>query len=265
MDTLFDAKRKVERAIAHINSIERWLWTLNQENREIAHAYKQNTPERNSHTVLVRRLIGYSLQLGPIIGDAVHNLRASLDSIAWSIVRDAGGGEDDQLYFPLCGGSELPTSPHFKTICVARADVGPIIADFVRDYKPAPDCDLWALNQLDRIDKHRCVIDTETRSSGKRVAIIKEHEDDPPPIEPGAIYSIPQALVDGIASPKEELRPDSKAYVHNQASGYTVVSIRFGEVLNDQEVIPKLWRFAELVSGLIDELDEKIFHRGAGP
>jgi hypothetical protein len=43
------------------------------------------------------------------------------------------------------------------------------------------------------------------------------------------------------------------------------VSIRFGEVLNDQEVIPKLWRFAELVSGLIDELDEKIFRLGAAP
>jgi hypothetical protein len=197
----------------------------------------------------------------------VHNLRAALDAIAWSIVRAAGGNENDlhKLYFPLCSVPELPTSSHFKTICAARADVEPIIADFVRDYKAAPDCDLWALNQLDRVDKHRCVIHTETRSSGKTIAIRKEHEDDPPAIEPGAIYSIPQTLVDGIASPKEEPRPGSKAYVHNQTSGYTVVSIRFGEVLSDQEVIPKLWRFAELVSGLIDELDEKIFGLGAGP
>ena len=47
MDTLFDAKRKIERAIAHINTIEKWLWTLN---REIARAYKQDGPERNLHT-----------------------------------------------------------------------------------------------------------------------------------------------------------------------------------------------------------------------
>src|SRR6266403_2070930 len=251
-------QRKIERAIAHINTIEKWLWTLNEENREIARAYKQDAPERNLHTVWIKQFIGFSSPLGPMIGDAVHNLRAALDAIAWSTVRGAGGGEDNlqNLYFPLCSVQELPTSRHFKTICAARADVGPIIADFVRDYKAVPDCDLWALNQLDRVDKHRCVIHTETRSSGKTVAIRKEHEDDPPAIEPGAIYSIPQTLVDGIASPTEELRPGSMAYVHNQKSGYTVVSIRFGEVLNDQEVIPKLWRFAELVSGLIDELDE---------
>jgi hypothetical protein len=261
MDTLFDAKRKAERAIAHINSIEKWLWTLNEENREIARAYKQDAPERNSLSVWVKQPEGFSLPLGPMIGDAVHNLRAALDAIAWSIVRDAGGGEDDlqNLYFPLCSVPELPTSRHFKTISAARADVGPIIADFVRDYKAVPDCDLWALNQLDRVDKHRCVIHTQTRSSGLTVAIRKEHEDDPPAIEPGALYGIPQTVVDGIASPPEELRPGSKAYVHNQTSGYTVVSIRFGEVLNDQEVIPKLWRFAELVCELIDELDEKIF------
>jgi hypothetical protein len=68
MDTLFDAKRKVERAIAHINGIEKWLWTLNEENREIARAYKQDAPERNLHTVWVKQFNGFSLPLGPMRG-----------------------------------------------------------------------------------------------------------------------------------------------------------------------------------------------------
>jgi hypothetical protein len=109
-DMLFDAKRKVERAIAHINSIEKWLWTLNEENREIARAYKQGTPERNLHLVWVKQLSGFSLPLGPMIGDAVHNLRAALDAIAWSIVRGAGGDEADlqKIFFPLlCGSCRL--------------------------------------------------------------------------------------------------------------------------------------------------------------
>jgi hypothetical protein len=98
-----------------------------------------------------------------------------------------------------------------------------------------------------------------TQSSGLTLAIRKEDEDNPPAIAPGAIYSIPQEQVDGTWSPEENLRPGSKAFEHNQQSGYTVVNVRFREVLEGEEVIPKLWKFTELVSKLIDDLDEEIF------
>jgi len=44
----------------------------------------------------------------------------------------------------------------------------------------------------------------------------------------------------------------------------SVVNIFFREVLVGEEVIPKLWKLAELVSELIDTLDEKIFALRAG-
>ena len=172
---------------------------------------------------MVKRPKGFSLQLGPMIGDAIHNLRAALDTVAWAIVRAAGGTEKqlDKLYFPLCPDAALPKSWHYKTICAAVPETGPIIADFVRGYKAAPECDLWALNQLDRIDKHRLVTPTVTQSSGKMVAMRKEDEDDPPSIQRGAIYSIPQEVVDGIPSTKEAFRHDSKAFERNQKSGFS--------------------------------------------
>lgn len=43
-----------------------------------------------------------------------------------------------------------------------------------------------------------------------------------------------------------------------------MVNIFFREVLVGEEVIPKLWKLAELVSELIDTLDEKIFALRAG-
>jgi hypothetical protein len=165
----------------------------------------------------------------------------------------------------LCSDAELPTSRDFKAICAAIPESAPIIAEFVRNYKAAPDCDLWVLNQLDRIDKHRSVTHTLVQSSGMTVAIKKEHEGNPPPIEPGAIYGIPREQIDGVWTPEEELRPGSKAYEHNQKSGYTIVKIRFGEVIADQEVIPKLWHLVGLVSGLIEKLDETIFRLEATP
>jgi hypothetical protein len=262
MDTHFvDAKRKVERSIVHINGIEKWLWTINRENFEIACAHKKDAPERNLETVAIKRSKGFSLPLGPMIGDAIHNLRSALDAVAWMIVKAAGGTEEqlEKLYFPLLPDAALPKSPDYKTICAAIPKIGPIIADFVSGYKAAPECDLWALNQLDRIDKHRFVTPTITQSSGHMVAIRKEDEDNPPPIAPGAIYGIPRELIEGAWSTEENLRPGSKAFDHNQQSGYTVVNVRFREVLDGEEVIPKLWKFTELVSKLIDDLDEEIF------
>ena len=205
------------------------------------------------------------MPLGPMIGDAIHNVRAALDALAWTIVKAAGGTQEqlEKLYFPLCPDAALPKSRDYKTICAAIPETGPIIADFVRGYKAASECDLWALNQLDRIDKHRSVAPTVTQSSGLTLAIRKEDEDNPPAIAPGAIYSIPQEQVDGTWSPEENLRLGSKAFEHNQQSGYTVVNVRFREVLEGEEVIPKLWKFTELVSKLIDDLDEEIFRLDA--
>ena len=76
------------------------------------------------------------------------------------------------------------------------------------------------------------------------VAIRKEDEDDPPPVEVGSLYSIPIETMNGIRSEKQELRPGSKACEHNLRNGYAIVSVSFGEVLEDEPVIPSygnLW------------------------
>jgi hypothetical protein len=117
MDTHFvDAKRKVERSIAHINGIERWLWTINRENFELACAHKKDAPERNLVTVWIKRTEGFSLPLGPMIGDAIHNVRAALDALAWTIVKAAGGTQEqlEKLYFPLCPDAALPKSRDYR-------------------------------------------------------------------------------------------------------------------------------------------------------
>jgi hypothetical protein len=50
--------------------------------------------------------------------------------------------------------------------------------------------------------------------------------------------------MNGIRSEKQELRPGSKACEHNLRNGYAIVSVSFGEVLEDEPVIPSygnLW------------------------
>src|SRR6185437_4326674 len=138
METHFvDAKRKVERAITHINGLEKWLWTINGENFEIACAHKKDAPERNLDNVWIKRPEGFSSPVGPMIGDALHNLRAALDAIAWMIVKAAGGTEEqlERLYFPLFPDAALANSADYKMISAAIPETGPIIADFVRGYK----------------------------------------------------------------------------------------------------------------------------------
>jgi hypothetical protein len=115
MDTHFkNAKRKVERAISHINSIEKWLWTINEDNAKAAIEHHNEHLDDEPVMLLMKRRKGYSDHLGPVIGDGLHNLRAALDSVAWSIVTAGGRGNPERSAFPLFPDDQLQTSQQFQ-------------------------------------------------------------------------------------------------------------------------------------------------------
>jgi hypothetical protein len=261
METRFrDARLKIGRARAHIADIEAWLRDVNQSNSDIARTHKEAAAGSNAETLWIKRPASFLLSPALVAGDAIHNLRAALDIIAWTIVYAGGKDDPNSSSFPLYEENALRSSPQYRLIATAIPEIAPIIFNFVRDYKADDSCLLWALNQLDRIDKHRLLIHTLTQSSSRMIAIRKEHENDPPPAEPGAIYSIPQEVIDGVPEMKQELTPGSKAYLHNQVNGYPTVDIRFGkgEILDSQPIIPTLHQLAEVVTKLVDELDARI-------
>jgi hypothetical protein len=256
------SRLKVKRAYKHIEELETWLRDLVQTNINTVMSHKDQNPGSDSHTVHVQRPVGFSEDVAPIVGDAVHNLRAALDHIATAIVI-AGRVDDPALaYFPLYDTRQsLVNSPEYGLIERVAPNLALEIADVIKPYKTGGDSRFFALNRLDRMDKHRLLIPTLTESGHLIVGIREDQEDNPPSAPPGAIFMLmgitaPDGTVTQVA---REPRIGTKAYIHNQRNGYPSVEIKFGkgEAFEDKPIIPTLRELAEVVGSTIDKLEAR--------
>ncbi len=95
-----------------------------------------------------------------IVGDAAHNLRAALDHAAWSAVSAQSGGT--RIYFPIWTRPAAPGPDDWKQQ-VSRQLKG-ASAEFIdavtrlEAWESGRDSPLWAIHELDRIDKHRLLL-----------------------------------------------------------------------------------------------------------
>jgi hypothetical protein len=252
------SRLKIKRAYNHIHELETWVAELMRANIDAARAYNAENPHRSADHIMLVRPVGFSEDAAPILGDIVHNLRAALDLAASAIVI-AGGEDPIQMYFPLTDTRDnLLKSEYYQRIKRLAPELAILIADHIKPYKAA-NYPLWALNRLDRMDKHRVLVPTITRSTHLVICIREEQENDPPPAPPGAIFGLAGVtLADGtVASVSRNPRPGTKAHEHNQQNGFATVDITFGkgEVFEGEFIIPKLRELAELVSGIIDTLE----------
>lgn len=98
-------------------------------------------------------------QLNVILGDAISNLRSTLDYLTIAIAKPITA-ETDKAYFPFADDAN-----GFKGMCggAALALDAELIAHFVENlqaYRGGKGEPLWAINKLRNIDKHRFLIAT---------------------------------------------------------------------------------------------------------
>jgi hypothetical protein len=253
---------KLRRANKHIEELEKWLADILQSNSETARSYKERNRGTENDTVLVQRPDGYADCIAPIVGDVAHNLRAALDLAASAIVIAAGQNPEQPLmYFPLCDTRRaLLKNEHYQRIWSIAPDLALVILDTVKPYKSA-NYSLWALNRLDRMDRHRMLVPTLAESINGTIVIREEDEDAPPPAGPGTIYMIGgRRRADGtVISAAREPRRGSVAQLHNQSNGYSTLNLWFskGGVFEDEPILSKLRQLAQLVADTIDALKKK--------
>jgi hypothetical protein len=252
------SRLKLKRAYKHIGELEAWVAGLMRANIDAARAFKAGNPGGSHAQIAVIRPVGFSEDAAPIVGDVVHNLRAALDLAASAIVT-AGNEDPIETYFPL-GDTRDNIIKHGSYLQIERLapNLANLIVDHIKPYK-AENYPLWALNRLDRKDKHRVLVPTITRSMHLVIGIREEQENDPPSAPPGAIFALGgETLADGtVVSVPRQPRPGTKAHAHNQQNGFAMVDISFGkgEVFEGEFIIPKLRELAELVTGIIDTLE----------
>jgi len=153
MPSLEGARIKLARALRHMDEL-----------RGEARAYLESSPYQLRESEEPNGDLVYRLQMvrsipsewAAIVGDAVHNMRAGLDLLAWQLVERNGGQPTRDTCFPIG-----PTAPAYDpALRRALAGAHPAALRMIRRLRPYPGGNtfLTQLHALDIVDKHRLIL-----------------------------------------------------------------------------------------------------------
>jgi len=145
------ARSKIERAKKHIADLdaERLAFLGSKDYFGVP---KFNSAD-NKTVFVLEELPEIPASMGTILGDAAHNLRTALDYLACELVRSSGKEPGGGVYFPISNSAkEYEAESGGKTKGVPGEAKKMI--DSIYPYFGGNNA-LWALHQLDRVDKHR--------------------------------------------------------------------------------------------------------------
>ena len=244
-ERFFSAKLKVERAKDHIRDLSNKIVDY-LKSKPFRVVVEQEEGSSN-HLWTLRVKHDVPRLYAAIIGDIIHNLRASLDLLATELVTESGGNPKN-VYFPF-GSDEAGLDEMIKKRHIDRA--GQKAVDLVKSFKPYKGGNnlLRALHDLDITDKHKSLIPVAhyagiknfqmTNASGPMLTIQNLHCG---PIRDGMILmSLPPA---GNVAIGQSFQPSLKLTLNE-------------EVLEtDEDLIQFLSRLATMVEDMISQFEQ---------
>jgi hypothetical protein len=101
-------------------------------------------------------------RIGIIAGDALHNLRASLDYLTWQLALKTTEHPSRKTAFPICLRNDDESQRHIKSLLKNVPDEARKIIKSFQPYHTGDDLEpqrhvLWLLHNLSIIDKHQFI------------------------------------------------------------------------------------------------------------
>jgi hypothetical protein len=145
---------KIQRAKKHIHELEAEIAAfLKADPYRVVTEEEANTGDK-VWRVRVRKQP--PLRWAGIVGDAIHNLRSSLDLLVNQLVRANGAEPSRKTAFPISrtAGDYEAEAPG---VVAGVSDAAKRLLDELKPYKGGND-PLWRLHRLDIVDKHRLLL-----------------------------------------------------------------------------------------------------------
>lgn len=244
---LVGIRAKIERAEEHINDLDsRIVAFLKSEAYSVSVEDDPKTDER-AYRVHFHSPIPLALSL--VAGDALHNLRSALDHLVWQLVEAAGNMPTRETAYPIFKDasaahkffqkSKAKPDPKIKGVPGAAVQ----LIEATNPYQGGNN-QLWAVHELNNIDKHRLLITVATES--RHMAIARDGKRQ-------SVWERPDILL--LQEGTELFRwPRSLEDEDNCHLQFTF-QISFGEpeVFKGQPVVPFLHQLAHLVDGIVSQ------------
>nr|WP_298414061.1 hypothetical protein [uncultured Halomonas sp.] len=250
-EKFFSAKLKVERARSHIrelsNNIVDYL-----KSKPFKVVITQH-PGSKEQLWMLRVRHDIPRVYAAIIGDVIHNLRASLDLLATELVTKSGG-DPNKIYFPF-GNDETSLDNMIKRRGIDQA--GKEIVGLIKSLKPYKGGNelLRGLHDLDITDKHKSLIpvahyvglkNIKTTNASGGVTIIQNMHCGP--ITDGMVLAI--------------LPPVNNFAVGQSFTPSLKLTLNEEILKTDEDIIQLLNRLVTMVEGIICQFEKHLEEPG---
>lgn len=156
MEKVGDIGLKIKRAEKHIKDFQLALAAFS-DSKPYRLGVKRN-PQTRQPIYYLAEARDVPPEFSLLCGDALQNLRSSLDYLACALVMANGKIPDSQTAFPIL--DEVPKSPQDKPFRRKIKGMKQDVVDAIWEIKPYKGGDdaLWLLHALNKIDKHRLLV-----------------------------------------------------------------------------------------------------------
>ena len=155
-DRMVGVRSKVERAKQHISQLQLRLRTFAK--TEPYRISTKRDPETRELLYYVESISEVPVTVLLILGDVLNNLRSALDHVAYQLVMvGTGTAPGKHVYFPIAEDATSYQAAISGKVKGARQGAIKVI-EAIEAYKGGKGHQLWVLNKLNNIDKHRLLL-----------------------------------------------------------------------------------------------------------
>jgi hypothetical protein len=255
------ARLKLARAKEHVAELKS-KWEAYKAGSNFAAVAEKNAAGTLDYRVKVRTPIPAEWSL--VLGDAIHNLRAVLDHLAWSAVERNSQVPGKQTCFPI--SKDRPSFPGtMKDALRGASDRARVLVHRLRPYGGGNE-KIWRLHQLDIADKHRLIlaVGASYRSANLRFTAVfpdgNRHALGLPLVPADRMFPLKDGdvLFSNVPIPVEP--PAGEMGVVFDLAGFTLdLAFGHGQVADGDPVIETLGAYVNHVERIADLFDRLVF------
>lgn len=247
------SKLKIERANQHIRELESAFGDFLKSN---PHRLSIEKDAKGLDVLTLESIRPMPALIPLVIGDALHNLRSALDHLAYEIVADSGRTPSRSVAFPFAKGREelVDSLRNGEIETAAGATIIDLIVDTVRPYQGGNDA-LYALHALDIVDKHHLVVPVVTL-----VGLVGVFAED-------SNHNVFQdiSLSVGEGGKLNAIATSGALKITDYGRPAFAVVFAKDQAFEGQPVLPTLHQLAQLVSGVVEAIENAYTPRAGEP
>lgn len=250
---------KIERAKEHSSNLESEIGSF--EARDPYMISRETDSQSNEYIFRVHIAEEIPRRWGTVLGDAIHNLRSSLDLLTNELVQNNGVPPSERTGFPI-GNNRDGFERQLRQVAKGISRRAGEIMHRIEPYKGGKGDLLWRLHRLDIADKHRLLIPVGAAYRGVLVetTVYGEIFDEPFRLDPHAVDTGPIfPLEDGSVLMRFPFVIPDNAYLDTYFKPDFYIAFAEKQIFDGDPVMPTLQKLVDLTEGVVKGFESEIF------